>query len=395
MPPEDFFDEDWEEPSKTQDTAVTRQSGGAPAAPQAGGEAPPTQRSAPRRRPPRQPRGGGLPPLEYGRLGMLAAGVILVILVGWLLIRVFSGSSGPSATDKYFDQERQIAVASEQGGKELHKLLFSPNLTTATLTSQLGTQVKAAENLETQARELQPTRQLADVQPYLLQTLQYRTTGLSCLQENAAAAAKAHPALAGGALMAGCMQRLLSSDVIYDDSYSTSASQALKDAGITHQVPTSRFLRPGDTSLVTPRGFAVIVKQLHPGSITGIHGTGIGTVTANGTTLTAPGPITVNFKRGLTFTIVVENTGKFEEIGIPVVVSLKFSNSAPVKKGTTVTSIPAGGSVKVTIKDVLTSANHPQFAGEYHVHAMVGPVPGEKVISNNSLNTAISLKLQP
>jgi hypothetical protein len=26
---------------------------------------------------------------------------------------------------------------------------------------------------------------------------------------------------------------------------------------------------------------------------------------------------------------------------------------------------------------------------------MVGPVPGEKVLSNNSLNTAISLKLQP
>jgi len=176
VPPEDFFDEDWEEPSKTQDTAVTRPSGGAPAGPQGGGEAPPTG-SAPRRRPPRQPRGGGLPPLEYGRLAMLAAGVILVILVGWLLVRVFSGSSGPSATDKYFEQERQIAVASEQGGKALHKLLYSPTLTTAKLVSQLGAQVKAAGNLETQARQIKPTRQLAEVQPYLLQTLQYRTIG--------------------------------------------------------------------------------------------------------------------------------------------------------------------------------------------------------------------------
>jgi hypothetical protein len=391
VPPEDFFDEDWEEPSKTQDTAVTRQSGGAPAGPQGGGEAPPTRRAEPRRRAPRQPRGGGLPPLEYGRLAMLAAGIILVILVGWLLVRVFSGSSGPSATDKYFDQEGRIAVASEHGGKVLHRLLFSPTLTTATLVAQLGAQVKAAENLEAQARELQPTRQLADVQPYLLQTLQYRTTGLSCLQENATAAVKAHPALAGGALMAGCMQRLLSSDVIYDDSYSTSASQALKNAGITHQVPTSRFLRPGDTSLVTPRGFAVVVKRLHPGSVTGIHGTGIGTVTANGTTLTAPGPITVNYKQGLSFTIVVKNTGNSEEVGVPVLVSLKFPNAAPVKKRTTVSSIPKGGSVRVTLP---TSITHPQFTGEYHVHAMVGPVPGEKNLSNNSLNTTITLKLQ-
>ena len=30
VPPEDFFDEDWEEPSKTQETAATRPSGGAP-----------------------------------------------------------------------------------------------------------------------------------------------------------------------------------------------------------------------------------------------------------------------------------------------------------------------------------------------------------------------------
>lgn len=393
MPPEDFFDEDWEEPSKTQDTAVTRPSGGAPAGPQGGGEAPPTG-SAPRRRPPRQPRGGGLPPLEYGRLAMLAAGVILVILVGWLLVRVFSGSSGPSATDKYFEQERQIAVASEQGGKALHKLLYSPTLTTANLVSQLGAQVKAAGNLETQARQIKPTRQLADVQPYLLQTLQYRTTGLSCLQENATAAVKAHPALAGGALMASCMQRLLSSDVIYIDSYSNSASQALKDAGITHQVPTSRFLRPGDTSLVTPRGFAVIVKRLHPGSVTGLRGTAIGTVTANGTTLTAPGPITVNYKQDLSFTIVVDNSGHSDEASVPVLVSLKFPNTAPVKKRTTVASIPAGGSVKVTLKDVLSSLNHPQFTGAYHVHAMVGPVPGETNLSNNSLNTAITLKLQ-
>jgi len=325
---------------------------------------------------------------------MLAAGIILVILVGWLLVRVFSGSSGPSATDKYFEQEGQIAVASEHGGKELHKLLYSPNLTTATLVSQLGGQVKAAENLEAKARQIKPTRQLADIQPYLLQTLQFRTTGLSCLQANAKAAAKARPALAGGALMAGCMQKLLASDVIYADSYSASASQALKDAGITHQVPTSQFVRPGDTSLVTPRGFSVIVKRLHPGSVTGLHGTGIGTVTANGTTLTSPGPVTVNFNQDLSFTILVKNTGNFEEVSVPVSVKLTFAGAAPVKKRTTVASIPAGGSAKVTLKDVLGTTNKPQFSGEYHVHAVVGPVPGERNLSNNSLTTAITLKLQ-
>jgi hypothetical protein len=327
---------------------------------------------------------------------MLAGGIILVILVGWLLVRVFSGSSGPSATDKYFDQERQIAVASEHGGKQLHKLLYSPNLTTQSLVSGLATQVKAAENLEAEARQIKPTRQLADVHPYLLQTLQFRTTGLNCLQENASAAAKARPALAGGVLMATCMQKLLASDVIYTDSYSASASQALKAAGITHQVPTSQFLRPGDTSLVTPRGAAVIVKSLHGGGgqVSGLRGTGIGTVTANGTTLTAPGPVTVNYNQQLSFTITVKNTGNFEEVSVPVFVKLTFPGATPVKKSTTVTSIPAGGSAKVSLKDVLGTANKPQFNGEYHVHAMVGPVPGETRVSNNSLNTTITLKLQ-
>ena len=79
---------------------------------------------------------------------------------------------------------------------------------------------------------------------------------------------------------------------------------------------------------------------------------------------------------------------------MPVLVKLTFTGAAPVKKRTTVASIPAGGSVKVSLKDVLGATNKPQFSGTYHVHAMVGPVPGEKNPSNNSLNTTITLKLQ-
>ena len=64
MPPDDFFDEDWEEPSRTQDTAITRSAGDGEEGTRGGAtqpdqSAPPRQpRPDQRRRPARGPRRG-------------------------------------------------------------------------------------------------------------------------------------------------------------------------------------------------------------------------------------------------------------------------------------------------------------------------------------------------
>jgi len=86
--PDDFFDSDWEETGGTQETAVTRPSGGG----QDRGAEPPPRRPRSERAPRRPPslgplRPGNMPPLQYRRLAGLAAGILAVVVVLVLLAR--------------------------------------------------------------------------------------------------------------------------------------------------------------------------------------------------------------------------------------------------------------------------------------------------------------------
>src|SRR5881392_997167 len=87
--PDDFFDSDWEETGGTQETAVTRPSGGG----QDPGAEPPRRPPRGPRRPPSlgQLRPGSLPPLQYRRLAGLADGILAVVVVLVLLARGCSG----------------------------------------------------------------------------------------------------------------------------------------------------------------------------------------------------------------------------------------------------------------------------------------------------------------
>ena len=115
MTPDDFFDSDWEETGGTQETAVTRPSGGAPD-PEAGPpprrpRAEPRAEHTPRRRPSiGQLKTGNLPPLQYRRLGALAVGILAVVVVLVLLARGCSGSSSQSKNVDYFNTLKEQAL---------------------------------------------------------------------------------------------------------------------------------------------------------------------------------------------------------------------------------------------------------------------------------------------
>jgi hypothetical protein len=161
VPPDDFFDEDWEEPSRTQDTAVTRPAGngeertrgGAPEADTGARPRPPRpgqRRRPPRggRRPPQMPKlprmpglpgGGGagsLPALEYRRLAGLAVGILVVIIVLVLLARGCSGSSAKGSNENYVQTLTQsVLKPSDNVARGFHQTL---DLRSASLTQMHG-----------------------------------------------------------------------------------------------------------------------------------------------------------------------------------------------------------------------------------------------------------------
>jgi hypothetical protein len=425
VPPDDFFDDDWEEPSKTQDTAITRPGSEPPA--RARGRDPEPAAEQPTRapRPPRQPRpqrrgpqvpkmpkmpkmprvsaGGAaasLPPLEYRRLAGLGVGILVVILVLVLLARGCSGSSTKGANESYVTSlTTQVLKPSDAVATSFSKMLQLPRATYSTIQKQLNQQLSAMRKVKESAAALKPTKQLAPYQPALLDALQFRVTGLQCMSERLKAAWAVKRPLAAGQQLSTCTGRLLTSDYVYSDLFANSANATLKQVGATG-VPTSQFLAANEVNLVTPIGIGQALQRLHPGAVHGIHGTELGTVVASAppTVLTLQ-PGTTNQvlgKSNLEFVISVKNSGKFTEVGVNVQFKLKRvgSTQKPLVKTAKIASIAPGQTQQVSIKGLFASSQtQPNFSVQYKLTVTSEKVPGEHVLSNNSASYIVEFKI--
>ena len=145
--------------------------------------------------------------LEWGRLGMLAAGIVVVVLVLLLLTQACSGSSATSKNQAYFNQVKTVLGKSDAAGAQLHDLLNSQQpVKLKQVQSRLTKMRGEAQSAVTAATSLKPTKQVESLQPWLLQTLSYRVNGLDCMISAMPQAYHAKPALrrrqAAGALHA-------------------------------------------------------------------------------------------------------------------------------------------------------------------------------------------------
>jgi hypothetical protein len=425
VPPDDFFDDDWEEPSRTQDTAITRPAG-EPAERARGGapppEEPPTRTPRPQQRPrrpqrsgrqmpkmpkmparmPKIPRVSGgaatLPPLEYRRLAGLGVGILVVVLVLVLLARGCSGSSAKSANETYVTNlTTQVLKPSDVVAAKFEKMVTLPTASLALMQSRVNAQLSDMRTIKSKALALKPTKQLAPYQSGLLNALQFRATGLQCFSERLKTAWTIKKPLVSGAQLSPCTGQLYASDYVYTDLFANGANVALKQVGATG-VPTSQFLAPSQVDLVTPSGIGLALQRLHPGAVHGLHGTSLGTVVASPQSLVLQAG-TQNFVKGqsnLAFVVTVKNSGKFTEVGVVVQLKLKRvgSTKAPIVKTATIASIAPGQTQQVSIKGLFASAQtQPEYSVPYTLTVTSEKVPGEKNTSNNSASFPVEFKI--
>lgn len=400
MAPDDFFDSDWEETGGTQETAVTRPSGGGPD-PEPG---PPPRRPREGHPPPRkrpsipQFRGGNLPPLQYRRLGALAVGILVVVVVLLLVARSCSGSSSQGKNIDYFNAVKEKALTpSSVVAADFHKTLNLASGTKLSVVKQhFDSEAAAMRKAADGAASVTPTKQLEPYQPALLQALQFRVTGLECMASNIGQAWKRKRAAGAGRILAPCTQRLLSSDYIYSDSFAGPATTALRGLGV--QVPASRFLDPTDISLVTPAGIGAAITRLKPSAVHGLHGLGIESVVAlpQGTALQT-GSTHVNELTGndkLIIVVSAKNFGNFREVGVPVTLTLTHAGSSTIKRSGTIDSIDKGATAQVRFPDLFKSAStSPEYTQRYKMTVTIGSVPGETVLANNKRTYLVQFRL--
>jgi hypothetical protein len=408
VPPEDFFDEDWEEPSRTQETAVNRpQERRAPAAQRVREAASEGVRRArgPRRpagsrppggagpRGPRRPAGGP----EWARLAVLGGAVLVVLVIGYLVARsLFGGESAREKNEQYFADVAAALRASDAASEEFHAIFSAQPMRARQLRARLDRAHAEADDALQRARGLTPTTEVEPYQQALELALGYREAGLRCLRDNVAAAYARRTAARVGAPLVPCTQRLLASDVVYEDSFSGPASAALTGADIEVQVPTSRFLQPNEAGLATPRGIGVQVHRLKPRvAARGLHGTSLDSVTVtpgNDTLEAGPdelNPVTVG--DDLAFVVSVTNSGNFPEAQVTVRLTLQGG----VEKEQRIAEIAPDETVSVTFRDVFSAENQPEFSEPTELTVRVLPVLGERRTTNNVARYTITPQLAP
>jgi hypothetical protein len=360
---------------------------------------PPTQETSRAERliPRRGPRGPQQPPRAPTNLtpllrliGLIAFAILIVVLlVIW--VQSCQESSKDKTYKSYMGKVSDVANSSQQIGKQLSTVLLQQGLKESQLEQRVAGLARQ-EQLDVQrARAITPPGTLRDEHQALIQALQFRVSGLNGLASALAATANTKDSTRAGTVLASQMQRLLASDVIYQDSFKAPSSAELDRQGVTGTndsggplVPDSNFLQSSD--LVTPTAMVTVINRIRGGTTTpstgGLRGTNLVSVKVQpaGTELSTSTQTTVVVRTNLSIDVAVENSGDSQEANIPVTLRIVQSGVPDVVKKATIGFISPGEQRTVSF----TNFPAPSFQNPAQIKVEVQPVQNESNTSNNS-----------
>ena len=352
------------------------------------------------RRLPRRDRGGdgggdgprrplqtptGLIPLAR-LVGLIAIAIALVVaLVFW--VGACQGKSKHEAYAAYATQVNAIAQGSTKLGQEFATELSTQGLKQADLETSLQKYAQQEQQAYDQAQQIRPPGPLRSIHQHLVDALELRVKGLAGLGDTLSQFTSAKDVSTAAVALNDKAQLLTASDVVWDELYRLPAGQQLTALGITGVViPESHFIT--NAELVSARSFSVLLPQIHTGASTGgtpggKHGDGLVSVKVlpQGDTLAAGTATTVKVSADLSFVVTVEDSGDFQEINVPVTLTID-AGGTPIVRRKPITLIQPAQQQTVSFSnfDLPTSA----FGAKATIKVEVGPVPGEINTANNS-----------
>ena len=215
-----------------------------------------------------------------------------------------------------------------------------------------------------------------------IDTLQLRVSGVQGLADTFARNPTSKTP-GEAAILSEQADRLLASDVIWDDLYKGPLTAQLQSEGISGvTVPDSKFVSNRD--LTSERSMSLLLTRLRGtssgGTPTGLHGTNIVDVKTlpGGQTLSESTTNTVVATTGLAFVVAIHDGGDSQEVGIKVTVTIQKPQGAIVKTKT-LQLINPGQTKTVTIGDL----GQVPFAQKTTVNVDVASVQGEHDTTNN------------
>jgi hypothetical protein len=377
----DFFEEpETQEASGRSDRSLRR--------PLGGGRGPRLPRG------PLRPRAGFTPLLRL--LGLIAFAILIVVLL-LLWVQSCQEDAKRDAYSDYMTDIGAVGKDSERIGRELSDVLTTPGIKPADLQKQLAGLVQQQEIGADQAGKLDPPGPLLDAHEASVESLNFRVDGLAGLSEAFQRTQGSKDAAAAGALLASQAERLVASDVVWDDLFKEPAVAVLKEEEISGvEVPDSNFVQTPD--LASTRSMVPIWERINgsaasgstTGTPSGLHGTNIESVKVipGGQTLSESTENTVEASTDLGFAVAVANGGDSQEVKIVVTLTIQQSPT-PIVKKQTIDIINPEETKTVVFRDFPSV----DFGERRILRVDVDPVPGESKTDNNSAEYPVIFSL--
>ena len=341
----------------------------------------------------RGPAGGapaGLTPVAR-LLALLVIVVALLVFFG-LLLQSCASTSKHTKAKHYTDSVATIARSSQDDGTAVANALITPGVKADALAAKLRNVAEQERQNVTAAERLNAPGQLREENQQLVEALQLRVSGVQGLADTFAANPSSKTA-GEATVLSEQADRLLASDVVWDDLFKDPAKAELQKEGISGiVVPDSNFVANRD--LTTERSMSLLLTRLRGtttgGTPSGVHGTNIVDVKTlpGGQTLSASTTNTVVATTGLAFVVSIQDSGDSQEVGIKVTITIQKSQGAIVRTKK-LDLINPGQTKSVTIGDL----GQVPFAQKTTVNVDVSTVPGEKDPSNNKASYPVIFSL--
>jgi hypothetical protein len=367
----DFFDEEPATEQSTQRRTALR----------------PRPRTSQGPRPPRRrPPGGAqqqFTPLLRLILAVALAIFFVVVLVFW--IQGCRSDSRRESYANYMESMATLANSSEAISSDLQKQLTTPGIKQADLIEALEGLTDRQEQVVRNAENIDPPGPLREAHRGAVEALQFRVSGLNGLVSAFRQTSNDRDATRAGTLLAEQAERLVASDVIWEDLFLVPVQQELRRQDIRGvNVPDSNAL-PDDSDLASQRSMIALAQRLQGaaagGTPTGLHGTGIVStvVLPSGDQLSTSSENVVEATQDLAFRVTIQNTGEHQEVGIKITLTIQ-KTPEPIVKTATIDLINPNEQKSVTFEDL----GQPPFGPTTPVKVDVSPVPGESRTTNNS-----------
>ena len=320
-------------------------------------------------------------------VGLGAAVLVVILLV--VGINGCLDSRKERAFEDYASDVRALVRGSSEISDRLFNLLSRPSRSDALdVQTQVNAERAEAEQLVQRAGSTDHPDELNEANGWLVEALRFRADAIERIAAQLPAAlGDERDSRNAINSIAGQMQALLGSDVIYLQRTVPELQSAYDEQGVEERFPADRFLP--DLGWLDPDTVETRLGRISGGAdeaaTPGLHGTGIQAVTVqpSGTEL-ADGVNRAPVADRMTFDVTIQNQGESDETDVAVSVSI--ANGQEINVEQTIPRIAAGQEETVSIP----ITEQPDTEGVSNVTVEVAPVPGEGTRENNRVRHQVA-----